>query len=113
MTDARAILAAHTAVRAALVAAIEQRITVEQAVARVVSRLFHDEPAETDRAERPSERLRRENETALAGMLSLETRGKSRQAALIVARRLAQNPRDPAELERLAQRFRRLRRQRK
>jgi hypothetical protein len=60
--------------------------------------------------ERPAERRRRENAAAMVEMDELERQGRRRDAAMIVARRTAINPHDPNEIEMLAQRLRRLRR---
>jgi hypothetical protein len=96
-------------VRAAVVDAVEGRCPTEIAVTRLVA-AFIAGPAEIGPAERPTERNRRQNGEAIAQMAELERQGKSRQAASIVARRLAFDPLDPAEIWTLAQRFRRLRR---
>jgi hypothetical protein len=60
--------------------------------------------------DRPSDRLRRENSLALAIMADHEAAGRGRHGAVSAAKRLALDPYDPAELEKLQQRFRRLRR---
>jgi hypothetical protein len=96
-------------VRAAVVDAVAGRCPTEIAVTRLVA-AFIAGPAEGVPAERPSDRNRRQNAEAMAQMAELKRQGKSRQAASIVARRLALDPADPAEIWTLAQRFRRLRR---
>lgn len=110
--NAREILAIDEAIRTVISDAVARRCPEEIAVARAVA-IAISGPTEATPAERPSERRRRQNREALAAMAALEGQGKSRAAASIVARHLATDPSDPAEIWMLAQRFRRLRRSRK
>ncbi len=85
----------------AIVADVERRVATEVVVARGVERLLMI--IEGD--ERPAERMRRENASAL---LEMEALGNTRNAAMQVARRRSN---DPNTRHNLAQRFRRMRRQ--
>jgi hypothetical protein len=81
----------------------QRRVALEVVVARGVERLL---PLfESD--EFPTERIRRENASALREMAAL---GDTRDAAMKVARRRSS---DPHRQEMLAQRYRRLRRSQK
>jgi hypothetical protein len=84
----------------AIVADVERRVATEVIVARGLERLL----LIIEGDERPAERLRRENASALLEMAAL---GNTRDAAMQVARRRSS---DPHTREMLAQRFRRLRR---
>jgi hypothetical protein len=96
------------AVRAAALDAIEQGRGVEAAVQKATAAEITRYGIEVV-AERPTERRRRENAELLA---QLDALGDSRNAAMIVARRVVGNG-DPAAAEILAQHLRRLRRARK
>lgn len=65
-----------------------------------------------DRPERPAEKFRRQAAEALATMAELKAAGRGPAAATIVAKRMAADPSDATEIEHLAQRFRRLWRER-
>jgi hypothetical protein len=86
-----------------IAADVERRVARDVVVARGVERLLPF--FESD--ELPTERIRRENASALREMAAL---GDTRDAAMKVARRLSS---DPHRREMLAQRFRRLRRAQK
>lgn len=83
----------------AIVADVERRVAREVVVARGVERL-----STIIESERPAERIRRENASALAEM---EARGNTPNSAMQVAKLRSK---DPHTREMLAQRFRRLRR---
>jgi hypothetical protein len=87
----------------AIVADVERRVTPEVVVARGVERLL----IVIEGDERPAERYRRENASALREMEAL---GNTRDSAMQVARRRST---DPITRHNLAQRFRGLRRQTK
>lgn len=91
-----------SAIAAEIVAGIEGRIPKGQAIARGTANVMEII------GERPAERLRRENAAALKLMAEFKANGKGRAAAMIAARLIAVDKNDPAELEKLAQRFRRL-----
>jgi hypothetical protein len=110
--NARQILAISAAVRVAIIDAVGGRCPIEITVARVMAAVA-DPVDQAGPAERPSELNRQQNAKAMTQIAVLERQGKSRHAASIVARRLALDPADPAEIWTLAQRFRRLRRSRK
>ena len=94
-----------------ITAALDRGATVRLAVAAAIAAEFGEDHPE-DKAPRESawQRLQRENADALAQMAELERQGNRRGAAAVVARRIAVNKRDPAEIETIAQRLRRLRR---
>ena len=105
-------LAVEREVRAVIADVITGRCPAEIAVARVVTAVLVG-PDEAAPAERPAERNARINASATAIMSELENQGRGRSAAAIAARRLATDAKNPAEIEMLSQRFRRLRRTRK
>src|SRR5882757_8951749 len=84
----------------AIIADVERRVTREVVVARGVERLL----LVIEGDERPAERQRRENASALREMAAL---GNTRDAARKVA---ARRSKDPHTRKMLAQNFRRLRR---
>jgi hypothetical protein len=86
----------------AIVADVERRIAPAVVVARGVERLLI-----IIESERPAERIRRENVSALREMAEL---GNSRDSAMIIAKRRSS---DPHTREMLAQRFRDQRRKNK
>jgi hypothetical protein len=88
----------------AIVDDVQRGITHAVVVARGVQRI---RLLTFDTDERPAERIRRENASALLEMAAI---GNSREAARKVARRRS---RDPHTMTMLAQRFRRLRRKMK
>ena len=95
-------------VRAVVAAHIARHGSVDAAAVRAgLLRAAND----FDGAERPAERRRRENAWALGRMEKLHHAGKGRSAAMITAKELAIDPGDPAEVEIIAQRLRRLWRQ--
>jgi hypothetical protein len=87
-----------------IVADVERRVAPSIIVARGVERLTL---LLFDTDERPAERIRRENASAL---LEMAARGNTRDAAMKVAKLRSQ---DPHTRQMLAQRFRRLRRRTK
>jgi hypothetical protein len=105
MPPASAAFAA--ALRQAVADVIGRRLSLDVAVARAVAQLGGDDEAPR---ERPAERRQRENADALTQMAELEQGGQRREAAMIVAKRMAIDRNDPAEVAILAQRLRRLRR---
>lgn len=110
MTDARHLIAISRAVTAAVVAAIERGAQVHEAVHSAVLRHLGGDGNAISSTDRPSDRLRRENAMAMQIMDDADAAGRGRHGAASAAKRLAVDPRDPCELERLMQRFRRLRR---
>jgi hypothetical protein len=111
--NARQILAVEREMHAILVAVVEARLPLGTA-AKLLAAAALGGPAEAVPAERPADRYRRENAEALAIMAKQEGRGRGRRsAARTAARDPATDPHDPAEVERLSQRFRRHRRTRK
>ena len=88
----------------AIIADVRRGITDAVVVARGVERLT----AIIEGDERPAERIRRENASALQEMAAF--RGNTRDAAMKIAQRWSC---DPHTQEILAQRFRRLRRTKK
>ena len=111
--DAAREIAVARAVRMALTAVIERRAPITDAVQAAVCAILSGESRVDNiksTAETPTERCRRENAIAMAIMDDADARGRSRDGAHEAAKRIAIDPGDPLELERLAQRFRRLRR---
>jgi hypothetical protein len=101
--------AVENAVRAAVTAIIERGEPVHQAVAAAAVRLLEGRETESAHfAERPSERTSRENAVAMGIMADFHARGRGRCGAASAAKRLAADPGDPLECEKLQQRFRRL-----
>jgi hypothetical protein len=101
------------AVRAALTAVIERGAPVTDAVSAAVCAILEGDDKGSVRTfapETPTERCRRENQQAMAIMDAADARGRSRDGASEAAKQIATDPSDPLELERLGQRFRRLRR---
>jgi hypothetical protein len=108
MTDLE-LLAIERAVRAAVTNIIERAMPIQTAVrAAAVTLLQRAEPERDHLAERPSERCARENRLALEIMRDFHASGRGRCGAASAAKRLATDPSDPLELEKLQQRFRRL-----
>jgi hypothetical protein len=105
-------IAVTAAIRSTVEAVLKHDAPMQVAVAAAAARILAGAPdiGPADHAERPLERLRRENATAMAQIEALAAAGRGRAACAIVARRMATNPADPLEVEMLAQRFRRLRR---
>ena len=109
MHTANEILAISAAVRDAVTAVLDRGEPITSAVSAAVARILDGaEPPQHMRAERPAERLARENAAALALMEDMHRRGQGRHAASSAARRFAIDPHDPLECEMLAQRWRRL-----
>jgi hypothetical protein len=109
--DARQILIVAAAVRQAIAAALDQAVPIETAIAIAAAKILGGEgDDDAGPAERPAEKRRRQNADAMLQLAALELEGKGRGAASIVARRMAADPRDPAEVEAMAQHLRRIRR---
>jgi hypothetical protein len=99
------------AVRGAVLDALNRGVDVETAVARATAReiaRFSNE-VELPAPERPAQRLHRENAELLA---QLDAMGGGRDAAMKIARRTVVDPNDAVAVDLMAQRIRRLRRNR-
>jgi hypothetical protein len=99
--------AVAAAVHSVMLDVLTRRLALPLAV-DLVTRAALDAALGDERRERP--RRRYDATAALAQMSALEGRGKRRSAASILAKRMARNPDDPAEVEIIAQHLRRLRR---
>jgi hypothetical protein len=110
MTDARTLVAISRAITATLTAAIEAGAPIREAVHGAVLAHLGGAVRVEVAPDRPSDRYARENAMALQIMADHDAAGRSRHGAASAAKRLAIDPHDPAELERLMQRFRRLKR---
>jgi hypothetical protein len=106
--NAREILAIDEAIRTVISDAVARRCPEEIAVARAVAIAIAG-PVEVAPVERSAERRDRVNAQMLRQLQQLEREGKGRASVGILARKLAHDLGDPAEVEAISKHLRRLR----
>lgn len=97
------------AVRAAALALMARKQTVEEVFASLANAVATDTPAEITPRERVAAVRQSRREKMFAAVMRLEEQGRARAAPMLVARKFAADPHDPVEVASLARKLRRWR----
>jgi hypothetical protein len=103
--------AVERAVKAAALALLSRDRTVAEVVAALADAVSADVPADTTPRESVAAVRQSRRERMVTELIRLEQKGRGRPAAMLVARKFASDPHDPIEVESLARKLRRWRRE--